>query len=403
MGGLVQQILKFNAGRDPERVAMKYRNMRSGAFVFLRASCHLFYRDLPDVAVLRKAPAAWCCGDLHLENFGSYKGDNRLVYFDINDFDEGVLAPATWDAVRMLASVLVGRDSLRVDEAGAVALCRRFIDAYAEALAEGRARWIERETAEDPVRGLLDSLRERRRAEFLDRRTVKRGSRRRLRVDGRKALAATPEQHQAVAALIGRFSADWPDPGFFKVLDVARRIAGNGSLGLDRYVLLVQGKGSPDRNYLLDLKEAPSSALRKRTPLPQPHWRCEAERIIAIQSRMQAVSAAFLHAVTLGERSYVLRDLQPSEDRVALAVAEPDAARAERLVMTMGRLLAWAQLRSSGRQGSATADELMDFGGREGWRKKLMEAAQVSAETVQRDWAQYCEAYDDGLFPRVPA
>jgi uncharacterized protein (DUF2252 family) len=49
-----------------------------------------------------------------LRNGRSYKGDNRLVYFDINDFDEGVLAPASWDLLRMLASILVGRESLRV-------------------------------------------------------------------------------------------------------------------------------------------------------------------------------------------------------------------------------------------------------------------------------------------------
>ncbi|HEY2187158.1 MAG TPA: DUF2252 family protein, partial [Caldimonas sp.] len=88
MANIVKQILRYNAGRDPERLAMKYRNMRGDAFIFLRATCHLFYAALPSEAVLRKAPAAWACGDLHVENFGSYKGDNRLVYFDLNDFDE---------------------------------------------------------------------------------------------------------------------------------------------------------------------------------------------------------------------------------------------------------------------------------------------------------------------------
>jgi hypothetical protein len=33
----------------------------------------------------------------HIENFGSYKGDNRLVYFDIGDFDESLLGPSAWD------------------------------------------------------------------------------------------------------------------------------------------------------------------------------------------------------------------------------------------------------------------------------------------------------------------
>ena len=91
MANVVKSIVRFNADRDPERLAMKYLKMRASPFVFLRATCHLYYAQLPDAAALRKAPAAWACGDLHLENFGSYKGDNRLVHFDINDFDEGVL------------------------------------------------------------------------------------------------------------------------------------------------------------------------------------------------------------------------------------------------------------------------------------------------------------------------
>jgi len=43
---------------------------------------------------------------------------------------------------------------------------------------------------------------------------------------------------------------------------VARRIAGTGSLGVERYVLLIEGKGSPDGNYLLDLKQALPAVLR---------------------------------------------------------------------------------------------------------------------------------------------
>ena len=37
-----------------------------------------------------------------------------------------------------------------------------------------------------------------------------------------------------------------------------------GSLGLDRYVVLVEGKGSPDGNYLLELKQCQPSALLPR-------------------------------------------------------------------------------------------------------------------------------------------
>ncbi|WP_198415438.1 DUF2252 family protein [Sulfuriferula plumbiphila] len=40
--------------------------MRSGHFVFLRATCHPFYDRLPRARVLDRAPVTWICGDLHI-------------------------------------------------------------------------------------------------------------------------------------------------------------------------------------------------------------------------------------------------------------------------------------------------------------------------------------------------
>jgi uncharacterized protein (DUF2252 family) len=84
---IVKRIHKANRGRDPERLAMKYGALRAGPFAFLRGTCHLFYDRLAETGFDVAAPAVSCCGDLHLENFGSDKGANRLVYFDINDAD----------------------------------------------------------------------------------------------------------------------------------------------------------------------------------------------------------------------------------------------------------------------------------------------------------------------------
>jgi hypothetical protein len=67
-------------------------------------------------------------------------------------------------------------------------------------------------------------------------------------------------------------------------------------------------------------------------------------------------------------------------------------------VTVMGKCLAWAQLRSSGRGGSAIADELIAFGQRRGWRRKLLALAQHMADAVANDWATYARAYDEGAF-----
>src|SRR5487761_2778686 len=66
---VVCRIRTFNAGRDPERLQLKYRAMRGSAFAFLRGTCHLFYDRLPSGGVFKSAPRVWVCGDLHLENF----------------------------------------------------------------------------------------------------------------------------------------------------------------------------------------------------------------------------------------------------------------------------------------------------------------------------------------------
>jgi uncharacterized protein (DUF2252 family) len=398
MVNVVKRIQEYNAGRDPQRLQMKYRNIRNDPFTFLRGTCHLFYERLPQSGLMRSAPLTWICGDMHLENFGSYKGDNRLAYFDLNDFDEAVLAPLSWELVRLLTSVLIAADGTPNGATDSRLLCRSLIDAYGAALTQGKPRWVERDIAQGMVGDLLNSLRGRQRAAYLDSRTILKGKLRVLRVDGKKALPVSDKQRAKVNAFMRRFASEQPDPDFYKVLDVARRIAGTGSLGVDRYVILVQGKGSPNGNYLLDLKQALPSSLAPYLKVAQPKWKSQAERVVALQRRCQAVSMAFLQPVMLGKTSYVLRGLQPSEDRIALRQPRHTLGEIEQVMSVMGNLVAWAQLRSSGRQGSAIADELIAFGQSKKWKKQLLDAAQDCAAQVRRDWQTYSKAYDAGAF-----
>src|SRR5262245_2032658 len=110
---IVERIRQFNSGRSPQLLRLKYRAMRANVFAFFRGTCHLFYENWHLQSSLNHAPPVWSCGDLHLENFGSYKGDNRLIYFDVNDFDEAALAPCTWDVTRFLTSTLLAATTLK--------------------------------------------------------------------------------------------------------------------------------------------------------------------------------------------------------------------------------------------------------------------------------------------------
>ncbi|MCU6502082.1 DUF2252 domain-containing protein [Rugamonas sp. A1-17] len=387
---LIAALQTHNQDRDPQLLRMKYRKMAQSAFLFLRGADHLFYDELlPDQPLFRKAPLAWSCGDLHVENFGSYKGDNRQVYFDINDFDEAALAPASWDLVRLLTSIQCGAEALRVSANEAAALSAHCLDAYRAALANGKPRWVERETSVGLVKDLLCDLRDRKRADFLDKRTTRKGQRRSLNPDGVKALPLLPGQRELLDAFLPGFAARQEQPGFYTMLDAARRIAGTGSLGLMRFVVLVEGKGSPDGNYLLDIKECKPSALAPRLAvwnIPQPAWPDQASRVVTAQHRMQAVDHAFLHAIQLDGRSCVLRGLQPSEDRVALDAWGKKLSRLEEVIATMGCNLAWDQLRAAGRGGAAGADELIAHSRDDGWRQPMLNAAAAMAEQTQAQW-----------------
>ena len=395
---VVTEVLAHNKGRDPQRLALKYRAMRDSRFSFLRGTCPLFHARLGRGGAMKATPLAWCCGDLHLNNFGTYKGDNRLVYFDINDFDEAALAPLSWDLVRLLASLQLASAELRLARQDIKTLCDQMIASYASALAAGKPYWTERETAQMAVGQLMTALRDRHRPAFLDSRTRLRGRHRQLRCDNGKALPATDLQRLEVSKFMAGFAKSRPNPKFFDVLDVARRVAGIGSLGVERYAILVHGKGSPDGNYLLDLKRSLPSSLAARVKTPQPLWRSEAERVVSVQERSQAVAAAFLYAVTMNEQSFILRALHPSEDRVDFGMAQTAPGGLAGLITTLGQATAWAHLRGAAHKGAAGPDELQAFGHEKKWRERMTELADEAVIQLNLDARAYELAYDEGAF-----
>jgi uncharacterized protein (DUF2252 family) len=393
MMAVFERIQQFNQGRDTQLTALKYQKMQADPFAFFRGTCHLFYEDWPSDRTLNTAPIAWICGDLHLENFGTYKGDNRLTYFDVNDFDEAALAPCTWELARFLTSVLVAAQSLNLDEPSALKLCDRFLQAYTLALTTGKARTVERETATGMVKDLLVSLNQRDRKTFLDGRSHLKKGRRVLMLDGRHT-AVPPEARTHLIDFMEQWRLQQPEPNFFKVLDLTYRIAGTGSLGVRRYILLVEGKGSPHQNYLLDLKAQSGSALTPYLTWAQPTWDNPAQRVASIQRRFQGMSPALLDGVAFDGQFYLLKELQPTQDRLSLEQAKGKLRRLEKVMNTMGNLVAWGQLRSSGRQGSAIADELIAFAQDVQWHQPLLAYVQDYSHQVAANYRSFCKAVE---------
>ncbi|MEO8441235.1 MAG: DUF2252 family protein, partial [Betaproteobacteria bacterium] len=169
-------------------------------------------------------------------------------------------------------------------------------------------------------------------------------------------------------------------------------------LGVERYVLLVEGRGSPDENYLLDLKRAVPSAMAPATRLRQPKWASDAARVVAIQRIVQAISPARLTTINDGARSYVLKELQPAEDRLDLTQAHGHAGRLESVMISMAQVTAWGHLRGCSRLGAAGVETLQSYIGGAAWGKKLIAAAHTGCTRTVAQWRAYCVAFDRGKF-----
>ena len=225
-------------GRDPERLKLKLTGIRADPFAFFRGTCPLLYSSLRLDRTLVSSPSVLACGDLHPENFASHKGDNRLVYFDLSDFDESCVSPVAFKLVRFLTSILVAAKPLKISDEIASKMVVNFIETYAANLNAAKPRWVERSIATGPARKLLRGVKGRHRAALIRRRTHRKSGKIRLVIDGKNTLAASSQDRARAASILTAYASTRPSPAFFEPMDIARRIAGTGSLGLGRYVAL---------------------------------------------------------------------------------------------------------------------------------------------------------------------
>ena len=397
---ITRNILAHNAGRDPARLQLKFQHLRHDAFAFFRGTNHLFLDALPRKHALFRAPGALICGDLHLENFGTYKGDNRLCYFDINDFDEACLAPFTVEIVRFLTGFRLAAPEFKLKRAQVAILARSFLQGYSSAIESGKPRWVERDVADGAIRALLRQAMRRTRASLLDRYTRVRRKQRAFNIDGVRMLEASAADLKSLARFCRGLRAPGAKDSFFKLLDAARRIAGNGSLGIPRFMMLIHGRGSPNGNFLLDLKFADASATARWSPLKQPEWKNDAERVVNLQEILQAISPAMLGAVKFQDEHYVLKELQPLLDRLDLPSQCGKIRRVSRVLESMGSITAWAHMRGCGRHGAAPLHILQAYMRSPRWHVQVDKLARESAAKLLQAYRHYCVDYDAGRVPR---
>jgi hypothetical protein len=126
----------------PEDLKRKHELMREGIFPFLRATFYRWAQLWPDVCPeFADAPQLLAVGDLHIENFGTWRDVEGRLVWGMNDFDEVCRMPYTIDLVRLAASahLAIEIEELRV---GPREACDFVLTGYKECLERGGLPWV---------------------------------------------------------------------------------------------------------------------------------------------------------------------------------------------------------------------------------------------------------------------
>ena len=203
-------------------LTLKHKCMREGAFPFLRATFYRWSQLWPKVCpTAAKAPLLLAVGDLHVENFGTWRDIEGRLIWGINDFDEVSFMPYTIDLVRVSTSAHLAIDAAHL-ALGKKDACNSILKGYQDGLAAG-GRSIVLGEHHDWLRELAISE-TRNPFKFWEK---------------MKALPAwkQPVPKSALKAL----ERLMPAAGL--KYRIAHRIAGMGSLGRERYVAIADWRG----------------------------------------------------------------------------------------------------------------------------------------------------------------
>lgn len=197
-------------------LALKHHRMGESAFVFLRATYYRWAHKIVDwCAELAGAPQVLAVGDVHTENFGTWRDAQGRLVWGINDFDDAAIMPYAFDLVRLATSAILAPN--RLLRPGKI--CAAIAKGYLRGLQEPRPALLDER--EIWMRGFVlgsDKQRERFWTE----------------VD---AYPATKPPRDVVAHFAEVL------PASAKHIRFANRVAGGGGLGRPRFVAIATWQG----------------------------------------------------------------------------------------------------------------------------------------------------------------
>jgi uncharacterized protein (DUF2252 family) len=400
-----------NRTRVPDLVPIRYGRMLHSPFTFFRGAPAVMSWDLsrtPSTGIYIQA-----CGDAHLLNFGGYGTPERRLVFDVNDFDESLPAPWEWDLKRLLASIVIAARTAGFEAreaemtmAGARAYARQMARLTSMTTLDIRYALIDVDElafrSSDPVsrKALSDfaaMARTHTTLQALDKLTAV--------VDGRRVIvdhpplivrSPDPQMPELVREFLRRYKQTLSDDrrhllDQYHVVDVARKVVGVGSVGLEALIVLLQGRAARDPLFL-QVKQAEASVLEAyagRSAYPR-HGR----RVVAGQRLVQATSDLFLGWSVMEGQDFYVRQLRDMKGTIDL-----DRTSAEvmvRYAAICGATLARAHARSAG-PGLITGY----IGDSDRFATALVAFAQRYADQVQLDYAALVEAAATGRIHTV--
>lgn len=289
----------------------KTQKLRSSAFVFFRGTASLSWRDTSTDPRLQRfggtpQTRVWVTGDLHPENFGTFGLPGGAVGYDLNDFDEALVADYQIDLWRMATGIELAGRELHVGRKKRAQAIERFARGYLAALSDcagpGNQRELDPDRSERVLKSSLEDFRDDVAKDESRKRMLREWTR---KVAGRRAFdlrldslgAATPTQILGVLRGLARYAGRGPlrRPGYYRAKSVARRLqAGTGSLGSARFYVLIEGPSrDDDDDLILDLKA-------QSAPAGLAHLDPQTRAGLAVQFPNQAARVAFAERALLG-------------------------------------------------------------------------------------------------------
>lgn len=331
-------------GRVQDLLPIRHARMAQSPFAFLRGAAAVMSADLattPDTGII-----AQLCGDAHLANFGLYASPERILVFDVNDFDETLPGPFEWDVKRLVASVAVAAHDNGCGDEHARNAVEAAAQAYRTTMAtmaqlDSLAVWYEMVDANQvadlvskpkrrkQIEKSLASARKRTSLQALDKLTE-------LGSDGRPQIKNQPPllvpiegvDESVAKEVFSDYRSSLPDErrlllDRYDLVDFAVKVVGVGSVGTRCFIALMMDResGAP---LFLQIKEAVTSVLAPYQRASR--FRHQGHRVVAGQRLMQSASDIFLGWATgpAGRYFYLrqLRDMKGSADIDAMNHSE---------------------------------------------------------------------------------